>query len=215
MGWSFSNEQASRDLMAGLPDSEPGLLAAARECVDSFGDAVLSERIDDARKANLTYEAVVLKLNGGTFFGCMADSNSAANIIGRHCAAPDGVVPAWGQAGTFLLDGERMRAIVRIKADATLTDLWLELWAIDVDSAFISPTGYRSFGMLGVWPGMSVADSVHHYFEAVLNERGAVMIESEHKDIARARIAECPWASSLPPREIRAFVDNGQVDFGF
>ena len=46
------------------------------------------------------------KLNGGTFFGCLADDLAAGKIIEKHCASALGKVPMWGQTGQFLIEVE-------------------------------------------------------------------------------------------------------------
>lgn len=118
-----------------LPDERGALLAAAAEAVAAYDAAVMACDDDAADAAIDCLEAVVWKLNGGTFFGSSADDESAGRVVARHCAAAPGSVPLWGQAGEFMIEVAGMRALVSVSDGFSWRRFHLEFHAVDVHAA--------------------------------------------------------------------------------
>jgi hypothetical protein len=184
--------------------SDPAtLLDVAADAVGALHAAVLSGDADAAAEADDRYEAVIWKLNGGRFFGCMADEGSAGRVVERHCRAAPGTVPLWGQSGAFVVAVNGMRAIVevsdRIGSRIGTNHVSFEFHAVDLDRPFISETGYRSH-----YDSLRAGRSVDQVAAAILAEfqKGKPkMIEPDYRD---RRVAEPvpAWVSELvpPPR---------------
>lgn len=117
MAKAKNTETPSRENKAGarsaaLPVETSELLAVAKTATEAFNVAVMASDDAGAAEAVELVQAVIWKLNGGTFFACMADEDSASNVVARYCAAVPGAVPAWGQQGEFLIEVAGMRALV-------------------------------------------------------------------------------------------------------
>ncbi len=209
---TISVQRDERDeLMARLADSMPGyragLLAVARAAVDELNAGVMA--CDDAAVELATgrYQAATWKLNGGTFFGCQADQDAAGCVIDRLCSAAPGDVPCWGQAGQFLIEVEGLRALVDFGGGIGVMGCHFAFNAVDLDSPFISETGYRSnFDRLR--GGMTVDDVAATIFAAILKEKQPKMIEPESRDRLASYVLP-DWTAGLvpPPRREPATVD--------
>jgi hypothetical protein len=134
-------------LLAELPSAteraELERIAGAVKAV--FNDAV---RVGDAARADLAmmgWDAVVCRLNGDTFFGCNAAGGSQTHLL-KLLAAKPGQVPAWGQDGEWLTEVQGLR--IRVKARHWMAGTTsLELFAVDLDQPYLSPTGFRAHTM--------------------------------------------------------------------
>lgn len=92
------------------------LLDAALGAVGHLHESALAGDQVGIEYALQTYEAVVWKLNGGSFFASRDSCNPDAggNVVDRYCAASPGQDPMWGQNGEFLICVLGMRARVEI-----------------------------------------------------------------------------------------------------
>lgn len=195
-------ERAAR-LAAAMPSDPAALLDVAADAVRALHAAVLASDGDAAAAADDCYEAVIWKLNGGRFFGCLADEDSAGRVVERHCRAAPGAVPLWGQSGAFVVTVNGMRAIVevsdRIGSRIGTNHVSFEFHAVDLDRPFISETGYRSH-YNSLRAGFTV-DQVAAAILAELQKGKPKLIEADYRD----RLAADPvpaWVAELvpPPR---------------
>lgn len=136
-------DKLAAELAASMPDNQAALLDVAMASVDELHAAVIASDQEAARAAADRYEASYWKLNGGTFFGCMADENAPGHLVRRHCRAEPGEVPKWGQSGTFLIEVEGIRALVEFGDGMGVLHAEFIFHAVDLDKPFISETGYR------------------------------------------------------------------------
>lgn len=108
------------------------------------------------------------EMNGGP--GILASDDAAGEVLMRETAAPEGIVPLWGQQGNFIITVGEMR--VRIEQDGLLDigggcGFWLgfSAHAVDWNKPFISDTGFRSFlGYLGEPAAGMTPDKVAEHF---------------------------------------------------
>lgn len=137
-------EELAAGLAASMPADRNGLLSEAMAAVTALHAAVLCSDSAAATEAADRYEATVWKLNGGTFFACRADKDSAGRVIEQHCKAVPGQVPMWGQTGQFVIEVDGIRALVLFGDGFGVGRTHYEFHAVDLDRPFISETGYRS-----------------------------------------------------------------------
>ena len=178
------------------PTDKTSLLAEAMAAVTALHTAVLSFDNQGAADAGNRYEAVVWKLNGGTFFGCRADDLAAGKIIERHCASALGEVPMWGQTGQFLIEVEGIRALVDFGYGYGVGCTHYDFYAVDLDRPFISETGYRSHLDVLV-EGRTVDEAATAIFTSYLKERSSKINQDD-----RDRLAAKPlptWCTRLVP----------------
>lgn len=194
-------EQIAAELAASMPADEAGLLAEAMAAVIALDAAVLADDEAAATAAGDRYEAAVWKLNGGTFFGCRADQDSAGRVIDRQCRAVPGVVPMWGQAGEFAIEVDGIRALVKVSDGFGVGRAQYSFYALDLDRPFISETGYRShFDTLVA--KRTVAEAATAIFAGYLATERRRKLDPECRD----RLADDPlpsWCSSLVPPPVR------------
>ena len=95
-------EAATAELAATLPDDREALLALAQATVQKYNAAILNCDNAAESEANATYQAIVWKMNGCTFFGCDDSGRKDAGgiVIAQHCGAKPGTIPLWGQRGS-------------------------------------------------------------------------------------------------------------------
>ncbi|RZT91022.1 hypothetical protein EV681_4610 [Advenella incenata] len=135
-----------QEVAKSLPSDKSELLALAAGAVDTMHESILCCDQESAFAAGTVYEAVVFKLNGGTFSGCMDSSNPNAggNMVIEHCRAKKGEIPKWGQYGEFLLTVQGVRVRVVIGDGFGLFRIGFNFHVVDCNLPFISETGYRS-----------------------------------------------------------------------
>lgn len=219
MGKTKTTQAPSRDDKAAtraatLPNEPAELLAVAKAATGAFHTAVMASDDGGAADAVELIGAAIWKLNGGTFFACSADEDSAGNVVARHCAAAPGTVPAWGQQGEFLIEVAGIRALVKCSDGFSWMRFHLEFHAVDVHGPFISETGYRShFG--NVVGGMAVDEAARRVMAALLKENGRCMVRPESRPFCEERAVR-PWlASSADAPAVTFEDDGGQVCFAF
>lgn len=214
---SDTNQDAKvMQLAAMLPEVGSALLDVAMQAVVELDGAVRAGNDSAVALATARYDAVVWKLNGGTFFGCAGGPDAPAAVVGRHCAAVPGAVPLWGQRGEFLVEAEGIRAVVRMEGRGFSWMHHFEFHAIDPDTPFISETGYRSHFARPVGE-CTVDEAAALHLRAILAEKGRVMIEAERR-AAIAAGERFPWVRKVAPVPVAvsAYVEQGgQFAFAF
>lgn len=129
-----------------LPDERAELLAASLKAVHALHAAVLESDGAAAEDASDRYDAVIWKLNGGTFFASRDCRNLDApgHVVERHCAARPGDVPMWGQVGEFLILVDDIESVVEVRGDFGLFRAGFDFHAVDPTAPYISETGFKS-----------------------------------------------------------------------
>lgn len=205
------NESDELQLLAEqLPTDAASLLEAGKEFAQALDEAVTQADQERTAVAKRGYDACVWKLNGRTRSGSYADASSPGNVMAAHCAAIPGAIPRWGQRGAFLILVDGMRVIVQFCAHEFGASPHFEFLAVDLDTEFISETGYRSH-FFNLQFGMTVDEAARSAIRAILAEkRGAVSIAVENRD-RLAREALPGWLKGLrpPARRIPATAPDG------
>lgn len=150
--------------MAALPTDPAELEVRAARVLALYHDAMLADDVQALDDAHLVYRACVIKLNGGTHFGCAGIQDALA----AKFAAPAGQVPKWGQAGEFLLEIDGLRMVVRMDVGHLANHCGAELHAVDFDKPFVSRTGFRHQYMA---PAQHVGRTVDQAVRAEVLER--------------------------------------------
>ena len=194
--------------LAALPDDQAELELRALRVRQLYHDAMLAGDEQTLNDASVVYRACVIKLNGGTHFGC---SDIQKALEGKF-AASAGQVPGWGQAGEFLLEVEGMRMVVKMCPDSMSSHCGAELNAIDFDKPFISRTGYRHQYMhASQHLGRTVDQAVRaEVLELLAGEGKAAAIDSEYG--AKKDRRTWPWladalAGVRPDGQLSMFAD--------
>lgn len=164
--------------LAALPADHAELELRASRVRTLFHDAMLAGDEQTLIDASVVFRACVIKLNGGTHFGC----SEIQKELEKKFAAPAGQVPGWKQAGEFLLEVEGMRMVVRMSPDSMSTHCGAELHAIDFDKPFISSTGFRHQYMhASKHLGRTVDQAVRaEVLESLAEDGKAVAIDREY-----------------------------------
>jgi hypothetical protein len=175
--------------LAALPADHAELVLRASRVRTLFDDAMLAGDEQTLIDASVVFRACVIKLNGGTHFGCSDIQKELENKF----AAPAGQVPGWKQAGEFLLEVEGMRMVVRMSPDSMSTHCGAELHAIDFDKPFISSTGFRHQYMhASKHLGRTVDQAVRaEVLESLAEDGKAVAIDREYG--AKGDRKAWPW----------------------
>ena len=175
--------------LAALPSDQAELELRAARVRALFHDAMLAGDEQTLSDASVVYRACVIKLNGGTHFGCSDIQKALENKF----AAPPGQVPGWKQAGEFFLEVEGMRMVVRMSPDSMSTHCGAELHAIDFDKPFISSTGFRHQYMhASKHLGRTVDQAVRaEVLESLAEDGKAVAIDREYG--AKGDRKAWPW----------------------
>lgn len=198
---SAKRDAAAAAVAASMPTDRDGLLAVAKDCVELYNTAVLGRADFAALVISERYEAVIWKLNGGTFFGSGVGDDSAGAIASRYCLAVPGEVPMWGQKGEFLITVKEVRCWVKYGGGlGSLLNSHFEFNAVDLDGPFISETGYRSHHC-GVVRGQTVDAAAGAIFADFLG-KGRRYLEAEYQD-RRAEDQLPAWLQALPDRPRR------------
>lgn len=150
-------EDETRHLPATMTDALPFFA----ELLEEHHAAMLAGQEHETMFCRAEAHRLAVKLNGGKA-GILADDDSPACVLERETAAASGVLPIWGQKGSFIItvNGTRVRiemgGVFGIGASSAF---WpgFAAHAVDFDRPFISETGYRSF--LGIFaepaPGLT------------------------------------------------------------
>ncbi|EIF32274.1 hypothetical protein BCh11DRAFT_07863 [Burkholderia sp. Ch1-1] len=209
-------DMKAAELAATLPDDRAGLLAVALAAVSAMHAAVLDADDKAAGTAADRYEAVVWKLNGGTFAGSrdVANPDAAGHLVEQHCSAAPGTVPMWGQRGEFLITVSGVRAVVELGEGFGRFRIGFAFHVVDADKPFISETGYKSH-FETYKGGRTVEQAAIAVFSACLAE-GRCMLDAEYRE--RFAVKPCrPWLAPAPatPAELAHEEPGGQLAFGF
>lgn len=198
--------------MAALPSDPAELQVRAERVLQVYHDAMLAADVQALDDAELVYQACVVKLNGGTAFGCA----EVQDALAAKFAAPAGQVPKWGQAGEFLLEVEGVRMVVVMDVGSLSNHCGAELHAVDFDKPFVSRTGYRHQYMR---PASHVGRTVDQAVRAEVQERmasegWAATIDQEHGKPKDRKV--WPWladalAGVRPDGQLAMFGDAPQL----
>lgn len=164
--------------MAALPSDPAELEVRAERVLALYHDAMLAADVQALDDAHLVYRACVIKLNGGTHFGCAVVEDALA---AKFCALA-GQVPKWGQSGEFLLEVDGLRLVVKMGTGSMANHVGADLYAVDFDKPFISRTGYRHQYMVPAeHVGRTVDQAVRaEVLEGIAREGWAATIDQEH-----------------------------------
>lgn len=190
-------------LLARMPDDIDALMALARSAVDLCDVAVIAGDEDELKKAASIYAAIVSKLSGkGAAEHTSPASIAAAELVERHCQAEPGTVPRWGEKGEFLIEVDGIRCLVRCRSGRRpLLEWYFEFRAVDVDSQFISGTGYR-LETVSAEAGMPVDRVASSTFSKLLDS-GRMYLYREHRGLVASERLPA-WALALRPAPRRA-----------
>ncbi|MET3625160.1 hypothetical protein [Burkholderia ambifaria] len=204
------------ELAATLPADRAGLLAAALSAISAMHAAVLEANAKAAGTAADRYEAVVWKLNGGTFRGSRdpANPDAAGHLVEQHCSAAPGTVPMWGQRGEFLITVSGVRAVVELRDGFGRYRVGFAFHVVDADKPFISETGYKSH-FETFKGGRTVEQVAIAVFSAQLAE-GRRMVDAESRQRYGSK-RRWTWLAPAPatPAEQEFEEPGGQLAFGF
>jgi hypothetical protein len=203
---------------ATMPDDRGSLLNIAMSAVDALHAAVLASDDVAAKTAADRYDAAVLKLNGGTFFGCNQPSNPDAGgtLAENHCRAAPGGVPKWGQRGEFLIEVAGIPAVVEVHDGLRRFYASLRFHVVNPAGPFISETGYRSH-FEAFKHGQTVEQVAISAFSTLLVEQGRKMLLPEYRE-REANDPVRPWLEALsttPIPETTFKEPGGQFAFAF
>lgn len=200
---------------AALPTERAALLGLVAQAAEDLHASALASNAEGVHTARELYFAIVWKLNGGSFFGCMDSSNPEAGgiLVKDHCKVAPGIVPTWGQCGKFLIAAEGMRAIVEFDDGFSRFTSHFSFQAVDAHAPFISETGYRSH-FENMRLGCTVDEAAQHIFADYVQKRRK-LIAPEYRDRLAAQAA-LAWLADLPSAAASVFQDRqGQMAFGF
>ena len=194
-------DKQAAELAASMPDDQAALLDVAMASVDDLHAAAIGGDQKATRAAADRYEATVWKLNGGTFFGCMADVNAPGHLVERHCRAVPGEVPKWGQSGDFLIEVEGIRAMVEFGDGMSLLHTEFIFHAVDLDKPFISETGYRCH-YDDIYLRQCVDEAAAAVFAAYLKDKKHPIDEEYRDRLAKGLLPA--WLVRLDPPACRS-----------
>jgi len=199
------DEQAAK-LAASMPDEQSALLDLAAGTVNDLHSAVLVDDAERAVEAMARYEAVIWKMNGGTFFGCNADSDSPGNVIENYCQADTGTVPKWGQKGAFVVVVDGMRVLVEFGSLGSQGTAHFSFYAVDLDASFISETGYRSH-FDGLRFGSTVEEAAKDILTDYLKDKRPEIRTNDRDRLARSPLPAVLASLEPPARRSPATLD--------
>lgn len=192
-------------VVANLPDDVEAMHARAGQLRAVYNDAIVAgdDRARDA--AALEHDAIVFKLNGGTFFGCRGDATRPGKVLDALHTVKPGQVPTWGQDGEFLVEVEGVRVLVKYECQGLRSAPGFDARAVDFDKPFISPTGYQ-----GVY--LTVADHMGRTLEQAVRAEISEQIAAEGlKPIAKE---DLQWIKNRPAWLVEVLADvtrDGQL----
>lgn len=164
-----------------LPDDREGLLADAVAGEAAYDAAFCAGDWERAAEIRTRKEAVIWKLNGGSFFASWAEDDSAGYVVSNHCAAAPGQVPTWGQAGEWVMTVSGMRVRI-VKSDGTRNGGGdFAMHVVDLDRPFLSDTGYRSCLGAGSGRGGTVEEVAEAVILGLIEEHGRRPVKSPER----------------------------------
>lgn len=195
-----SREQLTAKIAATLPSDRDELIAMAAPLACQYDRAVMTSDPDLYEDSLQRLDALLYRLNGGTFFACGIDGGPRDQIAEAIRAVP-GTVPHWGQPGDFLVETDDVRVRVEYRPGFTYIGPHMAFHMVDADRPFISPTGYQSHFLSGRLPPFGV-DAVAR---SVINERASLhVVDMAGRGSSRA------LPSWIPPSRVA-----GQIGFVF
>ncbi len=168
-----NSDEAMARASRGLPDDEPGLIAAAHQAVRSFA-STMDHAPDDQesrRRTESRIEAIVHKLAGPND-RWSEEAEQAKDRLEASLRVDDGSVPIWGQPGRFVVTAAGCRVIVKVDGILGNGLNHIECYALDFDRPFITQTGYRSMYpnapsaepmSVDAWATKAILDSLQEY----------------------------------------------------
>jgi hypothetical protein len=212
-------EREAAELAGSLPDGAEQLAEYVMQSIERLHCAVLACDDEAADAAMAAMDAAVWKLNGRTFFGCMADDDAAGRVLARACAAQPGTVPKWGQQGEFLIEVAGMRVRVEVGDGFSIGRHHFAFHVVDVGAPFLSETGYRSHFGRAVG-GCTVDEAARRVVAAIVKKEGRRMVQPQSRQLCAERANDCEWlrlaASAAATPTVQTFEDEGgQIAFAF
>lgn len=173
-----------------LPDGMQEAVPFYRALLERHHAAMLTGDADTVMTLRGEAHQLASKLNNHEP-GIIASDDAPGCVLDRATRAADGVVPLWGQSGSFEITVSTMRARIAMEGIfglASNTYHWLgfEAYAVAWDKPFLSETGYRSFiavgGELepGFTPDTMAAAIIAEHVKRELKGR-LVAIKSDHR----------------------------------
>lgn len=121
-------------LAAGLSDDLDLLTADYRQALKGFDAALTRGDKDRAGELKLMMEAILWQANGKDRTGMGVGEGPTRVLAG--VALPPGVVPMWGQTGTFAIEVDGLPAIVQLLGAMTLWGPELRFWPVQFGRPF-------------------------------------------------------------------------------
>lgn len=118
---------------------------AYRDIIERHHRAVMGGDYSMASRIRTEAHKLAVRLNGGTNFGMSGHPWSSACVLERETSAPYGMVPLWGQLGTFTVDVDGVPIRIVLDGILGITFPMFEAHSIDGGPAAFSETGYRHF----------------------------------------------------------------------
>lgn len=210
-------EVRARRIAADLPDEAEQLIAAAGETLQAYDLAIRSDDPSAADAAEARYEAIVWKLNGGSFFASYDGEESAGGRIRNATAAAPGKAPMWGQAGEWLMDVSGIRVLVRCKGGLGTLGHHYDLHVVDVAKPFISPTGYQShFGkpIDGATLEEALTIGIKSHLRA---SKKPILVQPSHRKWCTELVARFAWLNTSGAAQSKAIYEeaSGQLAMAF
>jgi len=159
-------------MLASLPDDIEAMHARAARLRAIYNDAIIAGDEAARAAATLEHDAIVFKLNGGTFFGCRGDDTRPGRVLDAQHVAKPGQVPHWGQDGEFLVEVDGVRVLVKYECQGLRSAPGFDARAVDFDKPFFSRTGYQ-----GVY--LTVTDHMGRTLEQAVRAEIAAQIAAE------------------------------------
>ncbi|MDX8353992.1 hypothetical protein [Cognatiyoonia sp. IB215182] len=157
LGFADMLHNAARDNAARAFDKEtthlPGTWAEAldyhNQQIANHHAAMLNSDLDLAIDIRKEAHLLAKKLNNGNP-GILAGNDAPGCKLDRQAAAQDGLIPMWGQSGTFAIEAAGMQVRVTMGGmfgigATAMPYLGFAARAVDRTKPFLSATGYRSF----------------------------------------------------------------------
>lgn len=170
---------------AHLPGSMEEALPLFRTLIERHHAAMLAGNGNIVQSLRDEAHALAFKLNNYEP-GILATEDSPGRVLGRLTRAPDGVLPLWGQVGSFIIECRAMRARIEMEGlfgigAGSMTWLGFSAHAVDRDRPFLSETGYRSF--LGVGGALAPGHTPESFCGAIVEAYVARQLKGHLREI--------------------------------
>jgi hypothetical protein len=141
-------QKVFEDRYGHLPSTMPDGVALYRQMIDRHHDRMMAGDVDGTMGIRREAHDLAIRLNNGQPGICAP--NGPGRVLERETAAPDGIVPKWGQIGSFTITVGKMQVGIQQHGIFSIGARHL-YWpgfaarAVSRDQPFLSETGYRSF----------------------------------------------------------------------